>query len=248
MRYKSNLWTHPNEKKRSSLLSLGIIAACAMTLTAFEWRNPHSVATDFQLREEGFHLIEPDLQPILIAPSPKAPRGVVRAISSSMAPIEPSAEPILTPLEPTLPMMKSISSSSVTLPSLKSALTSSNEPKEWTDMGVHELPYFPACKSLKNAEERFQCTQDEMHDLIQTKFHFPKVESLPVFPEQLFVSFIVDEYGAIGGIRYSKEVPEVLDKEIKRVFAMMPLMNPGKVNGRGVRIQFAIPFQMKRME
>ena len=57
---------------------------------------------------------------------------------------------------------------------------------------------------------------------------------------RVFLNFVVDDKGAISDIKVTKGVDSLLDKEAMRVVAAMPNWEPGKQNGKPVKVSFSL--------
>lgn len=55
------------------------------------------------------------------------------------------------------------------------------------------------------------------------------------------VKFIVEKDGSISNPKVVQPVEPSLDKEAIRVISRMPKWNPGRQNGRAMRVRFFIP-------
>lgn len=52
-----------------------------------------------------------------------------------------------------------------------------------------------------------------------------------------FAMFIVDKTGNIDGISFPKELPQNLEKEMRRLLSLMPAWQPGMQNGKPVKVE-----------
>ena len=61
----------------------------------------------------------------------------------------------------------------------------------------------------------------------------------------VYVTFIVEKDGSIGGAKVIKGIGKACDKEALRVIKAMPKWTPGIEKGKPVRVQFTIPISFK---
>ena len=62
---------------------------------------------------------------------------------------------------------------------------------------------------------------------------------------RVIVAFIVERDGTITNVRVAKSVDPSLDREALSVVKRMPRWNPGKQNGKAVRVKFSAPVTFK---
>ncbi len=104
-------------------------------------------------------------------------------------------------------------------------------------------------------EEKIYTVVDKMPsfpggDEARIKFYHENVK----YPEEarqngisgtVFISFIVEKDGKITDIKLLRGTHELLDAEGLRVVKLMPKWNPGKQDGKAVRVQYNIPIYFK---
>ncbi|HNW90947.1 MAG TPA: TonB family protein [Bacteroidales bacterium] len=61
----------------------------------------------------------------------------------------------------------------------------------------------------------------------------------------MFVTFEVEKNGHISGVKLLKGIGSGCDEEALRVISSMPDWNPGRQNGKEVRVQLNMPIQFK---
>jgi len=95
---------------------------------------------------------------------------------------------------------------------------------------VQEMPEFPGGKT-------------EMTKFIQKNLVIPQIAIESGISGKCFVGFIVNEDGKISNIEILKGVPGCpeCDKEVIRVIKLMPTWEPGKQNGRAVKVYITLP-------
>ena len=62
---------------------------------------------------------------------------------------------------------------------------------------------------------------------------------------RVVVSFIIEKDGSVSNVELISDVDPLLDAEALRVVKAMPSWNPGKINGKPVRTQYALPITFR---
>ena len=95
---------------------------------------------------------------------------------------------------------------------------------------VEEKPSFPG------GEEAF-------YKYLGKNLKFPDMEAEQGIKGTVWVEFVVDRNGGITETAVARPVSPGLDKEALRVVKAMPNWNPGKQNGRPVKVRYTIPIK-----
>jgi protein TonB len=61
------------------------------------------------------------------------------------------------------------------------------------------------------------------------------------YADGVFVKFVVENDGSLGDVQILKRIGFGCDEEAQRLIKSMPKWNPGKQNGRNVRVLFTMP-------
>lgn len=80
---------------------------------------------------------------------------------------------------------------------------------------------------------------------LSTHIHKSAVASANKKNKCVIVKFIVEKDGSISNVMVIHHVEPVLDNEALRVIRNMPKWNPGKINGKNVRVWFTLPVLFK---
>ena len=75
--------------------------------------------------------------------------------------------------------------------------------------------------------------------------HYPKVAEKNGIQGRVVVSFVVERDGSVSNVIVERGVDPSLDKEAVRVTSAMPNWNPGKQNGKVVRVKYNLPITFK---
>jgi protein TonB len=62
---------------------------------------------------------------------------------------------------------------------------------------------------------------------------------------RVWVSFVIEKDGYLSKVKVERSVDPELDAEAVRVIKMMPRLEPGKVDGKPVRIRYSIPINFR---
>ena len=81
----------------------------------------------------------------------------------------------------------------------------------------------------------------EMMKFLSTNVHYPEAAFKAGKEGRVLATFIVEKDGTISNVKVVKSVSEEIDAEAVRVIEAMPKWNPGKQNGKIVRVKYTIP-------
>lgn len=87
--------------------------------------------------------------------------------------------------------------------------------------------------------------QNALMDFINSNLKYPEAEKLKRVSGFVMVRFVVDENGKLIAPVISKGINPNLDAEALRVVNMLPNFNPGKQNGKPVKVYFNMPIRFK---
>tara|TARA_R110002012_G_scaffold319389_2_gene539754 strand:+ start:138370 stop:139098 length:729 start_codon:yes stop_codon:yes gene_type:complete len=108
---------------------------------------------------------------------------------------------------------------------------------------VENVPIFPGCTG-KNNLELTNCFNAKINEHIRKHFKYPESAlDLGVYGK-VFVMFIIDSQGRVGGIK-SRGPDSKLEQEAERIIALLPVMQPGKQRGKPVKVPYSIPINFQ---
>jgi len=87
----------------------------------------------------------------------------------------------------------------------------------------------------------FQGGMPALQDYLIKNIQYPDQAKKDTITGKVYVQFIVDEQGKIGGAKVLKSANPLLDAEAVRVISSMPDWIPGKNEGKAVKVAFTIP-------
>lgn len=94
-----------------------------------------------------------------------------------------------------------------------------------------------------NAEEQpmFPGGQSEMYRFINANIKYPGAAQRQNVSGRVFVKFVIEKDGSIGKVEVLKGIGFGCDEEAVRVIRSMPRWNPGRQNGKNVRVYYNMP-------
>lgn len=109
------------------------------------------------------------------------------------------------------------------------ALVKAEDPDEIKDfVGVEQQPEFPGGET-------------EMRKFLSRNVQYPAAAQRGNISGRVVVQFVVERDGSIGATKILKSIGFGCDEEAIRVIKSMPKWNPGKQNGKPVRVYFNLP-------
>ncbi|PLK44622.1 energy transducer TonB [Emticicia sp. TH156] len=85
----------------------------------------------------------------------------------------------------------------------------------------------------------------EMYAFIGKNLKYPSAAQRANISGRVFAKFVVEKDGRIGDVQILKGIGFGCDEEAQRVIKSMPKWNPGKQNGRSVRVFFTMPINFQ---
>ncbi len=99
---------------------------------------------------------------------------------------------------------------------------------------VEEMPEFPGGEA---ARIKF----------LSENIKYPQIAREIGVQGPVFVTFVVEKNGQISGVKLLRGIGSGCDEEALRVISSMPDWNPGRQNGKEVRVQLNMPISFKLM-
>jgi len=93
---------------------------------------------------------------------------------------------------------------------------------------VEEMPSYPGGSA-------------KLFEYLATSVKYPKAAQKSGAQGRVIATFVVEKDGSIGDIKVVRSVSPELDAEAVRVLKGMPKWNPGKQNGKEVRVKYTVP-------
>ncbi len=123
------------------------------------------------------------------------------------------------------------------LPDIDTSLLSHKKTIAETEMtytldGVEEQPSFPG-------------GNDKINKFLSEKIIYPEYEVENGISGKVYVQFVVGKDGKIVDVDIARGVSSGLDQEALRVTKLMPVWNPGRQNGKAVKVKFNLPIYFR---
>lgn len=83
--------------------------------------------------------------------------------------------------------------------------------------------------------------QEAMLTFVSSKSQYLVTARINGIPDRVIIEFIVEKDGTISNAKVIKSVNPSLDERALRIVKSMPKWNPGKQNGKPVRVRFRMP-------
>lgn len=112
---------------------------------------------------------------------------------------------------------------------------------EVVDDGINENQVYLAVEQSPQFEGGLQA----MYKFMSKNTKYPAKARRMGIEGTVFVEFIVDAKGLISDVKVIKGIDSDCDKEAVRVMQMMPAWQPGKQNGRAVKVKYVLPFKFR---
>ncbi len=115
---------------------------------------------------------------------------------------------------------------------------------------VEEMPRFPGCEDtgLSMADKK-KCAEAKLLSFIAGHIKYPTVARENNIEGIAVVQFVVEKDGTISNIKLARDIGAGCGREAQRVVELMNKeglkWNPGKQQGRPVRVQFNLPVRFK---
>lgn len=110
---------------------------------------------------------------------------------------------------------------------------------------VDDVPLFPGCEDMAKSSWR-SCFQKKINKHIVKNFSYPEEAKKLGVGGRINIMFVIDKDGSVKNIRTRGPHP-LLELEGRRIIAKLPLMTPGKVKGKAVRVPFSIPITFRNV-
>lgn len=110
---------------------------------------------------------------------------------------------------------------------------------------IEQVPLFPGCEG-KPKDQQMACFEEKMGEHVRKNFRYPERAAEDGIQGRVAVQFIIDKTGTVTDLKYRFQgKPGVngaeLEKEAQRIMSKLPKFQPGKQQGKPVRVQYAIP-------
>ncbi|PCJ82873.1 MAG: energy transducer TonB [Flavobacteriales bacterium] len=206
------------EKRKPLLFSMGLVAAFAAVLLAFEWKT---FEDDFsQLGQMLVLNEEEEMMPItrqeIKPPPPPPPKPTQIEVVEDEEEIEDEVE---------LDDMEIDEDTEVEIQEIEEVV---DEPQIFTI--VEQMPSFPGGEA-------------ELFKYLGKTIKYPAMAKDAGISGIVYVTFVVYESGSIKDVKVLRGIGGGCDEEALRVIKNMPKWKAGKQRGKPVRVQFNLPIR-----
>jgi TonB family protein len=88
---------------------------------------------------------------------------------------------------------------------------------------------------------------EAMIQFIKTNLEMPKDARRKGIDGTVYVQFVIDKDGSIGDVRTIRGIMPSVDSEAERVISIMPKWDPGRQNGKPVKVRFVLPVRFRAL-
>lgn len=207
------------EKKRLPLIIIGLLFSTALVLVAFEWKTFETQVKD--LGELELDLIEEEIIPISQQqppppPPPPAPTTVIEIVEDEE---EIEEELVIEDLEV---------DEETEIEFIEEVEEEVEEEQIFTI--VEEMPSFPGGEAA-------------LMKYLGKNIKYPAIAKDAGIQGTVYVTFVVNEEGAVKDVQVLRSIGGGCDEEAIRVVESMPKWTPGKQRGKSVKVQYNLPIR-----
>jgi len=107
---------------------------------------------------------------------------------------------------------------------------------------IEEIPVYNGCEG--SYQELRKCFNEKMLTHIRSNFRYPKQAQKDKMQGRVNVIFKIDEEGNVSDIK-TRGPHRILEKEAKRIISLLPKVKPGIIDGKPVKVPFAVPITFR---
>lgn len=106
---------------------------------------------------------------------------------------------------------------------------------------LDEVPAFKGCEDT-SGHDRLDCFNEHMMAHIQKHFSYPSDAVVKKIEGEIWVRFIIDNNGRVSNIKtLGPANAKILKTEAERVVSKLPVLTPGKKDGKSVSVKYGFP-------
>lgn len=94
-------------------------------------------------------------------------------------------------------------------------------------------------------DPEFEGGMEGLYQYLATSIVYPAGAREEGVQGRVFVSFVIEKDGSVGGVKILRSPDERLSREAERVVKSMPKWKPGRQNGRKVRVLYSLPINFQ---
>lgn len=228
------------ESKRGGWFQLGLLAAGALTLVAFEYTAWDEVETEQQ--QTILSAIDDEQVEEYQQPLPKRPSPPQAQINMALPPVvQPPTDPVVEP--PTDPVVEP--PTDPTGPFTDGPDFEPEEPEDYEPFVIVEnMPHWKTEKKMKK-DKLQEFTEEQFYKFLSKNIKYPDMCRDAGIEGKVYISFVIGEDGEVTEVKTLNSVHPQLDSEAIRVISQLPAYEPGKQRGRPVKVRLTVPINFK---
>jgi len=219
------------DSNKTTWMFMGFVLVFALLFVAFEWTASEKKHTG-EIVSAGVLLTEEEIVIPITMPEKKVvpPPPQAKQITEILEIVEDDAEieeSELASIEETGEVVE--------ISDVGNVVVEDPVEEETIHQVVENMPEFPG-------------GMQALMKYLQENINYPRISRENGSQGRSFIAFVVNTDGSIQDVEVMKSSSDVyLDKEAVRVVTGMPKWNPGKQNGKAVRVRFTLPvtFRLK---
>lgn len=109
-----------------------------------------------------------------------------------------------------------------------------------------EMPRFPGCEDIEgNDLDKKACADEKMLAFIHDNICYPDSARKNGIEGTAVVSFVIEKDGSITNAKIIRDPGAGCGEEALRIVNLLPNFEPGKFDGKPVRVQFNLPIKFR---
>lgn len=212
------------ENKKGLFTEIGMVLALVVCFAVFEWST---TAAEINLTGMSTPVNIDDIEMVPITRTPEAP----------------------TPAPPPPPKMADVINIVVDTEDLDDNLDVFNTEANPEDV-VNYAPIEVPVEKIEEDDEPFVFVEQmpvfpggdaELRKYLAQSVKYPPIAIESGVQGRVFVTFVIDQQGAVTNVRVARPLDPSLDREAIRVVQSMPRWSPGLQRGRAVKVSYTVP-------
>jgi len=110
---------------------------------------------------------------------------------------------------------------------------------------AEEMPFLSSCKNIEDQKERGECSSKTMLESIYRNIRYPEKARRYEIEGSALIRFVIDKDGSMQDIKVLTGLCKEIKEECLRVVQQLPDWEPGKQDGKAVRVYFYLPIKFR---
>lgn len=227
----------PHKNAPQPYFLFGLVVSLSLTWAALEWTQfEWSDAPWYAAAAAPLDLLEAEVIPASVPvkpPPPPVPIGPPKVLP----------DPVPTPIGPPEPGPKP--PEPVFFSGWDDLIGPGAEPvissEPVTLLVADHMPAFDACVDVLDPDAERACTEQRIIEHMQQCVDFPRHMKDAGIDGVVYLEYVVDEFGNVRDARILKSPHAAFEATTLRCIDDLPQLNPGRQQGRPVRVQYTLP-------